>query len=406
MIELASHELCFGCAACANVCTHDAISMDYDLEGFQVPTINPQKCVECGLCQKKCPVLKPIEKSNTQKRAYALISNQDRKVSSSGGAFSVFARWTLNQAGVVYGAYMDSNLYTKHIRVTDLEGVAKLRGSKYVQSDIGDTYKLAKIDLQNNKIVLYTGTPCQIAGLYSFLGKRYENQLITIDIVCHGVPSPGYWNAYILKLQKTLCISDAYNISDYHFRNLSTWDYRPSVKLKDTGKWRVLDKEENVFIKAFFCKNIFRESCYKCSYSNMDRIGTFTIADYWGIGTQGVKFKKGVAEGVSLVIDNYHLIDELIPELTKLAYIEERPLDECKRYNHNLNSPSQRPLSRNTAVYDMLDSNVSLLQYGNKYNLLDGYIKHFLNKTLKDVIYKLGLYPIYKTISYKLGKIS
>lgn len=400
---------CTGCGACAQSCAKQAIKIVEDKEGFFVPQVDLAKCVDCGLCEKMCHVLnRPVQDLSKQK-AYAVINYEDRKKSSSGGAFSMFARYVLGKGGVVFGAAYDPFPTLKHITIESLDELDRLRGSKYVQSEIGDTYKQVKDLLKTDRIILYTGTPCQIGGLYAYLGgKRYEGQLITLDLVCHGVPNQITFKAYLEKLKKTKYFDSAEprNFVAFRFRNLDSWSIVPAVKISKPDKWKLLNQEANVFMTAFFRKSIFREGCYSCQYSNMNRIGTFTIADYWGVGSQGTKFKKNVAAGVSLVIDNCGSMQSMMPKLEKLAYIEERPLNECRAKNHNLNVPSERPISRDTAVKDMLDPDMSLMQYAQKYHMLDGFFKNLIKTTFKNVVYGLNLYNVYKTIIYKLGRTS
>ena len=204
MIKLADRYHCTGCAACAQSCSHSAITMQFDTEGFMQPCIDTEKCVECGLCVRHCPELNPIQRLDYKEQKYfALIYDQDRKISSSGGAFSVFAKWILNQGGIVYGATMDEQFKVRHIGIENVEGLQKLRGSKYVQSVIGDTFRKVREHLRKNRKVLFVGTGCQVGGLYAFLnGKRYEGLLYTLDLVCHGTPSYGTFKAYLEKLEK------------------------------------------------------------------------------------------------------------------------------------------------------------------------------------------------------------
>ena len=181
---------CCGCRACEQVCPKQAIVMETDDEGFLYPKIDACKCINCGLCNKVCP----IEVGNISVEhplAVYAAQYQNNKVlnnSSSGGIFSLIANYVFSKYGVVYGAAFDDDMYLQHIRITDIEELNKLRGSKYVQSDIEDTYKQAKTDLENGALVYFTGTPCQIQGLKLFLRKHYAN-LLTTDLVCHGTPS-------------------------------------------------------------------------------------------------------------------------------------------------------------------------------------------------------------------------
>lgn len=233
MIQLCLKESCTGCGACMQSCNHGAITMRYDSEGFLLPIIDKAKCVDCGLCQKHCPELNPIERLDYEKQKYyALIYDQDRKISSSGGAFSVFAKWIISQGGIVYGATINEKFEVRHVGVERANELCKLRGSKYVQSIIGDTYKNIRNYLRSNRKVLFVGTGCQVGGLYSFLnGKRYEGLLYTLDLVCHGTPSYGAFKSYLSKLEKSLSPNgEIGNIREFRFRKLDSWSIIPSVK--------------------------------------------------------------------------------------------------------------------------------------------------------------------------------
>ena len=404
MIILANSKECTGCSSCEQTCLQYAIELRPDKEGYLNPNIDADRCMKCGRCMTHCPVIKPMTILPSNQTAYALISHKDRTVSSSGGAFSVFARYVLSKGGSVYGAMMDDKFNVCHIRATDMDGIAKIRGSKYVQSDMKDSYRSVKADLKAGLMVLFTGTPCQVAGLYAYLGKKtYQTQLITLDLVCHGVPSQGYFKSYLKKLET----ATGQKLKAFRFRKLDSWDYRPAIQFTEAECWTKLEQEKNSFMAAFFDKSIYRECCYQCPYSSMNRVGTFTIADYWGVGTLGVPFKKNVAAGVSLVIDNQGMMPVLIGDLKGYAYIEERPLEECKAKNHNLNAPSERPEARDEAIKDMLDRNMTLREYAEKYHLMKKEnLSYYLLKWTKNLVYALGLYNVYKTISYKLGKTS
>ena len=200
MINIIEKSKCTGCSACANICPKNCIEMIRDEEGFLYPQINFDICGECGICEKICPVANfEYIKDDTDTIAYAVINknNDIRKKSSSGGVFTLLAEQVLDNNGVVFGAAFDKNFLVKHISVENKEELDKLRGSKYLQSDVGDTYTIAKANLDNGRQVLYSGTPCQIAGLLSFLKKPYKN-LITVDLICHGVPSPRLWKLVYL----------------------------------------------------------------------------------------------------------------------------------------------------------------------------------------------------------------
>lgn len=405
MIKLADKFSCTGCGACASSCAANAIRMERDAEGFLQPVINTDKCKECGLCQKKCPELHPLMRTDySRQEVYAVISKNDRNVSSSGGAFSVFARWILKQGGVVVGATMDINLYVHHIIIDSIEQLKLLRGSKYVQSDLKNTYKDVKKILLGGRKVLFTGTGCQVAGLYAYLGgKRYEGLLFTLDLVCHGAPSQGVFDSYLSKLQKKLALMDK-NIEGFRFRKLDSWSIIPTIKFSES-KWRLLSLSENAYMEAFFKGITFRESCFNCQYCNTQRIGTFTIADFWGIGRHGAKFLKNVSSGVSLVIDNLGVLNEIKAELDKYAYIEKRTMSEAIAEQSNLKYPMERLKERDSAIKSMMDESVSLEDFSKQYGFpYKPSFKWWVGTQIKNLIYALNFYNVYKTIIYKMGK--
>lgn len=403
MIKLAEQKACTGCMSCYNSCAQGAIEIKENDEGFLYPRINVEKCVECGLCIKRCPELNARATIHQSPKVYAIINNKDKKVSSSGGAFSLIARWILEQRGVVFGASMNDNLEVMHIAVESVEDLYKLRGSKYVQSNIGKTFRAAKEFLKKGRKVLFTGTGCQISGLYSFLnGNKYEGQLYTIDLICHGVPSPGTFRAYLKKLIKSSRLKgENRNIEGFGFRKLDSWAYLPTVKFA-RSKEQILELADNAYMSAFFKGLLFRESCYTCSYCNVNRLGTMTIADFWGIGKHGKPFGKPVASGVSLLIDNCGEFERNIPQFRD-AYIEERDLEEALYEQDNLKAPMKRLEYRDNAVKDLIDPNVTLTEFCKKANIAyQPTFRRRLASFVKRTLFKTGLYNTFLNITYKL----
>ena len=197
MPELASKSQCTGCQACASICPKNCISMVTAGDGFRFPDISIENCVQCGKCEKVCPVLHTqIVSTNTLAFAIKNRNEKERKDSTSGGIFSLLAKFVLNQNGIVFGAAYSENFEVRHVDITDSNHLSLLQGAKYTQSIVGDAFEEAKKELETGRTVLFSGTPCQCAGLKSFLGKTYDN-LLTMDLICHGVPSPKVWQAYI-----------------------------------------------------------------------------------------------------------------------------------------------------------------------------------------------------------------
>lgn len=401
---LAEKDLCTGCQACVNACPKSALTMKEDRLGSFFPEVDSEKCVSCGLCEKSCPIIHEQEIPSSDTDVFAVVSKEDQNLSSSGGAFSVFARYVLQKNGIVYGAAMGEDLQVRHISAESLDELKKLRGSKYVHSFVGDSYKSVKENLKKGRLVLFSGTPCQVAGLYSYLGKnRYEDLLITLDLVCHGVPSQAFFNAYIKKLEKEVCKSENKHIASYRFRKLDAWDYRPSYLLNGNKSWHAVRLEKNAYMAAFFKGLSYRENCFQCKFANLNRVGTFTIADFWGIGTHGIPFKHGIGSGVSAVIDNQKKMDLLMADLQQFSYIEKRSMKEVVFDNSSLKGAVQKPEQREHAIADMLNPDLSLLEFAKKYRLIPrNKVKYWAQEIFKTVVYSLGLYNIYKAIAYRL----
>ena len=341
---------CAGCRMCEQICPKNAIKMEDDEEGFLRPVVDEDLCINCGLCIKRCPQRNEVEKSRENQTAYAAkIKNIDTlKNSSSGGVFSVLANEYIKNNGKVYGAAYDENFNVMHIGVDTLEGLKKIRGSKYVQSNTLDTYSNVKKDLQEGKQVLYSGTACQIAGLNKFLDKNYEN-LLTVDIVCHGVPSQKLFKKY------KEYIENKYNgrIEEISFRNKEKRGWGLNLKIKlDNGK--IIRKFAYIdpYYKAFVNGDIYRECCYNCKYANSNRVGDITLADYWGVANVHPEFYDG--KGVSAVIvNNQKGIDTWNKVKDELEYIE-TSVEFIKKYNPNLVKPTYRKKSRDY-IYNKLD---------------------------------------------------
>lgn len=290
-------EGCCGCGACLNVCPKNAISFREDAEGFAYPSVDEGKCIDCSLCVKVCPVLSPdVERLPLKVYAAKNRDLQERIQSSSGGMFLPLAREVLRQGGQVFGVEFSEDFRSaRHACTSDADGVKRFSGSKYIQSDTGRTYSMTKMFLENGVPVLYSGTPCQIAGLRKFLRKDYEN-LYTVDLVCHGVPSPGIWRRYMDETAPE-------GTASVNFRDKVTGWKRFSLVMKDcSGKVLFSQREdENVFMDGFLKNLYLRPSCYRCPARKGRSGSDLTIADYWHLKKTLPDFDDNTGVGLVLV---------------------------------------------------------------------------------------------------------
>lgn len=361
-IELCDKVDCTGCAACVNSCKSKAISMQRDEDGFNYPIINRERCIECGLCQNNCPILNhPKLLRRTEPVVYAAWSLDEavRTSSSSGGMFAELARATIESGGVVFGAAFDGNFHLAHIGVDTMEGLEKLKGSKYLQSEVGDTLLTVRKLLRAGRMVMFSGTPCQVAGLRSFLHTDYDN-LLTVDIVCHGVPSPTLFEKYRRKLMESYGVQ---RMDSFSFRDTSGWRLEFSFTSEGVRQPIPLDSVNILYPRAFLKDFMSRESCYRCAFARIPRQGDITIADFWGIGD--LKLPK--EQGVSLVLVNSEHGDKVFKNIENRLFHERRELSEALPKNHNLVEPTHRPDGRDTFYRDF--DSMDFAQVMERYNL-------------------------------------
>ncbi len=285
MIRIEDKQKCCGCTACVFSCPLKCITMEKDFEGFLYPVVDTEKCVECGACGEVCPVQNPIDVSKKKKETFAVRTKNIETLmkSTSGGFFTPIAKWVIQQNGIVCAAAYDELFNVKHMFIEQTNATEKLlgraRGSKYVQSDLRNSYLQVKTLLESGRLVCFIGTPCQVAGLKKYLGS-YNNNLITIDLVCHGTPSPKLWKKYIEYQEKK------YNakITSVSFRN-KTYGYHSSTMTIDFENGKTYNGSARVdyMLRSFFKEISSRPSCYNCAFKTIERCSDFTIYDCWHI---------------------------------------------------------------------------------------------------------------------------
>ena len=302
--------------------------MEPDENGFWHPNIDEGICINCGLCEKFCPILKEY-KGNAKGKAYACINKNEeiRRQSSSGGIFTLLAENVIARGGVVFGAAFDEKFAVRHIAVEQTKDLDKLRGSKYLQSYIGDAYTHAKSFLESGRLVLFSGTPCQISGLKAYLGKEYDN-LIMQDIICHGVPSPKVWQKYVDFRQKS---ADA-QAQKIEFRNKRYgWqDYSLLLEFEN-GEEYIKTSSKDPYMRAFLTNLCLRESCYDCHSKSLERESDITLADFWGI--KGVLPDMDDDKGTSLILVNSKKGESVFEEIKEDMVYEEVDIDIVARRN-------------------------------------------------------------------------
>lgn len=383
---------CCGCGACANVCPKNAISMKEDKYGFIYPSINNELCVGCKMCQKVC-AYQNKEETNVPLKTWAAVSKDKEilKGSSSGGVFTALASDFLKKDGFVSGAVFDEKFNLHHILTDKTEDLTKLQGSKYTHSNTGTVYREIKEKLKSDS-VLFCGCPCQVAGLKSYLGKDYDN-LITIDLICHGVPSNKIFKDYLKEVEQ----KNKYNIKEFKFRDKAMgWGINGSLITNHNEKRKVLCSNSS-YVNYFLNCLIYRENCYSCKYACKNRTGDITIGDYWGIPEELLKkYKIDTTKGVSVIIANTEKGRAFIENKAELFDLYESEYEKAARGNHQLNAPSKYDKRRDEILglyaekgWKAVDDEfIRKLGFKKYINIAKGMLPAKLKKYLKKIINK------------------
>lgn len=365
IVDVVNYKKCTGCGACANLCPQGAISIKKNKRGFLVPVVNKSKCIDCGLCNKACPMINEIPKISQYSIPMVYAGwNKDEKIrmnSSSGGVFSVLADFILDKKGYICGASFDKKNKLKHIIISNRRDLYKLRGSKYIQSEIKNVLKRVKKLLEKDKWVLFSGTPCQVAGLKSFLKKDYEN-LIAVDLVCHGVPSPLVFERYLKEIE----IENKTNINKIEFRDKSTGWRSYSFKMSNKKEDLVNDiHDNNVFFKGFLNNLYLNSICTNCSFAKFPRYSDITLGDYWGIWD----YKKELDDdkGTSLIVVNNNKGNLIFNQIRDKLFFEEIPKDVAIEKLKTISFPCVRHQNRNDFFEDIYKKKKGMSSLINKH---------------------------------------
>ncbi len=379
-MKLCKSEQCLGCFACANICPHGAIEMEEDAIGALQPVINTKKCIECGACSKACPVLHPVG-TNSVMDCYAVWSKDENVVrnSASAGLVTTLSKIIINDGGVVFGTRYDNNCLIFDY-AEDIDKLGEFQGSKYIHAHVRDSYRKIKEFLRQNRKVLFVGTPCQTAGLKSFLRKDYE-KLITIDLICHGVPPQKYLTEYMQGIMGKKPY-DKILFRGPEGEKTVAYNKGKTVYRKD--------KARDLFYSAYAKSYINRENCYTCPFTSLSRVGDITAGDFWGLNKKDLKEDAANIPYVSLAFVNTKKGHDLLKEAEKELYCEKREITETLQGNKQLQTPCVKPKDRN----------VFLKKYANK-----GFVKALKGTVVYKQVKKTNLYFAIINPLIKISKI-
>lgn len=395
MINIDDKTKCCGCTACASVCPKKCISMKPDEEGFLYPEVDESRCVDCHLCEKVCPVQKKAEVSAEKPKAKVaqLLNREVLSESASGGFFSAISKYTIENGGFVCGALYDKDFNVKHDISSTLEQCDGFRGSKYVQSNPGNTFQKVKDYLESGKLVCFSGTPCQISGLKKYLGKEYDN-LITVDLVCAGVPSPKLWRLYLDKQEKKY----GSRVKYANFRN-KTYGYQCStLKLVfENGKTYSKSGRIDPMMRFFVSGIAKRPSCYTCQFKGISRCSDFTLFDAWH--ARQLTGKKDNDKGFTSVIIHTKKAEDIYDKVVAMMDSYSVDIDEAVRLDGIMVNGQPKRHDRRDEFYSVLNEKG-----------IDGCIDRYARITFKDkvlekvkpILYRSGIIRLAKKVKKKV----
>lgn len=383
---------CVGCGVCKEVCPVHAIEMKEHPDGYVYPEINLEKCIHCNKCRMNCPVRKEIKAPEFEREYYAAKNKniEEREESTSGGVFSLLARQVLKEKGIVYGCEM-SNLEATHVRISNEKDLHRIRGSKYIQSNISNSFKHVKEDLEKKKKVLYAGTPCQIGAIRALLGDKYPN-LYTVSVICHGVMNSKILKKYVKYLEE----EEHGKLTEWTFRTKANGWTKSSIKYKINNNSYVKAFPEDPLMNLYLTDSITRESCYDCRFKGDNNKADIILGDYWGAEVTKHDFYD--QNGVSAVIVNSKKGKELWAKITDNVDYEDGNYEDIIQYNPSLKKSIPRPIYRQevfnnfdvlpmSEFLEKLNFKITMDKYNSTVKELDNlrYENNYLNNQLNQI---------------------
>ncbi len=382
MIGIVEKSNCCGCGACVNACPAQCISMEEDEEGFLYPKADETRCTDCGLCGRVCVCQREEPSREKEPLCYAVLAKDDalRESSSSGGVFSLLADNVLASGGVVYGVAMEENMRScSHIRITSAGELPKLRGSKYLQSCVGETYRLVKIDLEAGKQVLFSGVPCQIDALKLFLDREYEN-LYCAEVICHGAPSPLLWREYVDYIER----KHQGTVRSVRFRSKKNGWKKYGLAIDGENIHQDKNLSSDPYLIMFSRDYCLRPSCYQCQAKKLESAADLTLGDFWGIW----KNAPGLDDdnGTSLVMVQSEKGAELFQRIESFIVCREMPFSLSVASNPAYHKSVGRPKERENFFPDLNS------------NSFDVMIKKYCSLSPKERLKKTALFKVFRKV--------
>lgn len=365
MIRIYEKKNCTGCSACVNICPVNAITFAEDTEGFNYPIVNEKKCINCEQCNRICPIINTVKVENNYiiPKVYASwnIDEEVRINSTSGGVFSAIAEKFIDENGIVVGAEYTEDFSIRHTFITDKEGIARLRQSKYAQSDLSDVFKKIKKLLTEGKKILFCGTPCQVAGLKSFLKKDYDNMYLC-DFICRGIASQKVYKKYLLSVQNKMGAT----IKKIQFKNKDFGWNLFSTKIElNSGEFYHKDRYNDEYMVGYLKYNLFiRPACHSCKFKKLPRVSDITLGDFWGIGEKSKELDSD--KGTSVVLLNTKKGENLFEKIREKTII----CEECY-------------------LEDVVKGNTCLFNTVPEGNYRNYFFNHIENEDFIDLIHKI-----------------